>query len=154
MPQRKLDYKIKGLDCAEEVAVLKKEFGGREGIIDLDFDVLNARMTVTFNPETISEQQIIESFGSTGMKAIPWQQRAYQKEESFWQSKSRLTMTCLSAGFLSADFIIHWYIHGSFLDVLLGGLGEEHVTPIVSIPLYVCAIIAGAWFVAPKALCR
>ncbi|HML73199.1 MAG TPA: heavy metal translocating P-type ATPase [Anaerohalosphaeraceae bacterium] len=150
--EMKQNYKIQGLDCSEEVAILKKELGSKDGVIALDFDVFNARMTVTFDSQIISEQQIIESVDSTGMKAIAWQQRADQKKEFFWQSKGRLIMTCLSAGFLLAGFIIHWYIHGSFFDVLLGGLGEEHVTPELSIALYVCAIMAGAWFVAPKAL--
>jgi len=145
-------YKVKGLDCAEEVAILKKELGHREGIIDLDFDVLNARMTVTFDPETISEQQIITSVDATGLKAVPWQQRENQNADTFWQSHGRMIMTGLSAVFLLAGFLTHWYVHRDFLDVLLGGFGAEHVTPIVSISLYVCAIIAGAWFVAPKAL--
>jgi len=49
-------FKVKGLDCAEEVAILKKELGTKDGILDLDFDVVNAKMTVTFDSQIISEQ--------------------------------------------------------------------------------------------------
>lgn len=151
MQQR--SYKVKGMDCSEEISVLKKELDSRDGVIALDFDILNARITVTFDSQKISEQQIISSIDSTGMKAVPWEKRSDQQQtESFWQSKGRLTMTCLSAGFLLAGFIIHWYVHGNFLDVLLGGLGKEHITPLISIVLYICAIIAGAWYVTPKAV--
>lgn len=38
--------RIEGMDCAEEVAILRREAGGLPGIIDLEFDVLNARMSV------------------------------------------------------------------------------------------------------------
>jgi Cd2+/Zn2+-exporting ATPase len=152
MMAEKSTYKVKGLDCSEEISILKKELGARAGIVDLDFDVLNARMTVTFEPETISEQQIIASVDATGMKAVPWQQRSDQKEESFWQSHGRMITTGLSAAFLLTGLLAHWYAHRNFLDVLLGGLGEEHVTPVVSISLYICAIVAGACFVGPKAL--
>lgn len=150
--ESKLDYRIKGLDCSEEVAILKQEIGRKDGIRELEFDVLNARMTVTFDPQTISEQQIIDSVNSTGMTAIPWQKRVESRPESFWQRKGRLIMTCLSGAFLLVGFAAHWYFHRNFFDVLLGGLGEEHITPWVSIAFYICALAAGAWFVIPKAI--
>ena len=145
-------YKIQGLDCSEEVTILTKKFRGRAGVLALDFDILNARMTVTFDSQRISKRQIITLVDSTGMKAIPWEQRADQKTDSFWQSKGRLSMTCLSGGFLSAGFIVHWYIHGSLLHVVLGGLGQEHATPLFSVAFYLCAVAAGAWYVVPKAI--
>ena len=40
-------YKIRGMDCAEEVAILKREVGPLVGGEDrLSFDILKARMTV------------------------------------------------------------------------------------------------------------
>lgn len=42
-----LRFKVHGLDCAEEVAVLKREVGPVVGGADrLGFDILNGRMTV------------------------------------------------------------------------------------------------------------
>ena len=42
-----LVFKVRGLDCAEEVAVLRREVGPLVGGADnLAFDVLNGRMTV------------------------------------------------------------------------------------------------------------
>ena len=32
---RRIDYKIQGLDCSEEVAILRREVGGKPGVIDL-----------------------------------------------------------------------------------------------------------------------
>ena len=150
--KRKLNYRIEGLDCAEEVAVLKKELGTKDGVVELDFDVLNARMTVTFDSQKVSESQIISSVNSTGMRAIPWDQRADRKTESFWRSKGRLIMTCLSGGFLLAGLIAHWHVHGSLLHVLLGGLGQERATPLFSAAFYLSAVVAGAWYVVPKAV--
>jgi Cd2+/Zn2+-exporting ATPase len=37
---RRIDYRIQGLDCSEEVAILRREVGGKPGIIDLEFDVV------------------------------------------------------------------------------------------------------------------
>jgi Cd2+/Zn2+-exporting ATPase len=46
--QPELSFKVHGLDCAEEVAVLKREVGPVVGGADrLAFDILNGRMTVS-----------------------------------------------------------------------------------------------------------
>ena len=39
-------YKIRGLDCAEEVAILKRQLGPATGEENLLFDVLRGRLTV------------------------------------------------------------------------------------------------------------
>ena len=149
---KNIAYKIYGLDCSEEVAILKKALSGKDGISDLQFDVLNAKMTVAFEPETISDQQILSSIKSTGMEAVPWQERDEQKPKSYWQKHGRLIMTVLSAVFLLTGVFTHWYFHRNLLQVLFGGLSEEHVMPAISIFFYICAIVSGAWFVFPKAV--
>ena len=146
-------YKVYGLDCAEEVAILKKEVGEKAGVLALDFDVLNARMTVTHDPEKIAPDAIIAAVAAAGMKAVPWEERADQAPDSFWERRGRLIMTGASGALLVAGFVTHWILHGSFLDALVAGdAGEEHIFPLPAILLYVASIISGAWFVAPKAV--
>ena len=146
-------FKIDGLDCAEEVAVLKKEIGTKQGIIELDFDILNARMAVSYDPQIISRQEIISSVNSTGMKAIPWQQRTEKPHTSFWWRKGRLITTCLSGALLLTGFASHWFIHRSFFHAIAPDYkGEEMIFPLVSIIFYVSAVVTGLLFIAPKAL--
>jgi Cd2+/Zn2+-exporting ATPase len=48
MPVEKLEFKIDGMDCAEEVTVLKKELGPIVGGDErLSFDLLHAKLTVS-----------------------------------------------------------------------------------------------------------
>lgn len=51
-PQRPaLRFKIHGMDCAEEVAVLKREVGPVVGGEDrLSFDILSGKLTVAAGP--------------------------------------------------------------------------------------------------------
>lgn len=35
----RIDYRIEGLDCAEEVAALKKVLHGKKDVLSLDFDI-------------------------------------------------------------------------------------------------------------------
>ncbi len=150
----RISYRVSGLDCAEEVATLKKAVGTRPGVRSLDFDILNAKMTVTFDSAEIHSDGIVAAVAETGMRATPWEQRKVARESlSFWQRQGRLLMVCASGGLLLLGMLVHWFLHGSLVDALFGGLsGREHPAPWPSILLFTGAIVTGAWFVVPKAL--
>jgi len=146
-------FHVDGLDCAEEVAALKREVGGRPGVLSLDLDVLNARMTVTHDPEQIRAEEIIEAVAATGMRAVPWKERAKPAPESFWQRHGRLMMAGASGVLLVAGVLAHWLVCGSLLHVLAAGDGgRQGAFPPVAILLYAGAMVSGAWFVIPKAV--
>ncbi len=147
-----ITYKVHGLDCAEEVVALKAELDGKSGVEELEFDILNARMTVTYDPARIDPEAIVAAVASTGMKAAPWQGETLGlKEGSFWERLGPLIMTCASGISLLAGFLVHSLAHGGFRHALVAG-GEEHVFPVPSIVLYLCSMATGAWFVVPKAV--
>ncbi len=149
--KEKIIYRVHGLDCPEEVAILKKEIGTRPGIASLDFDIINARMTVKYDSDRITPKDIVSAVDGTGMTAIPWVARGSTESLSFWQQQGRVIMTAISGMSLCSGFIVHWFFHG-FRDAFAAGHDGQHVFPALSIAMYVLAVIAGAWFVAPKAL--
>lgn len=149
---RKLNYRVTGLDCAEEVSILRREVGGKPGIIDLEFDVVNARMAVEFDPDAISADEIIAAVDATGMKATLWELRHAEQEGSLWQRQGRMIMTTASGAFVAAAFVTHWMLHGSLLDAFSGGYHGSHALPLPVIVLYLVAVACGGWFVVPKAL--
>ena len=65
-------YRIDGLDCAEEVRALKGTVGRLEGVQALSFDVLRARMVVTFDTGAVEEKAIFAGVRDAGLKARPW----------------------------------------------------------------------------------
>ncbi len=149
-----ITYKVRGLDCGEEVEILKQAVDHLEGVNELSFDVLNGRMTVLYDPQLNTEAAIREAIRSTGMEAAPWAERErLQEKETFWDTHGRLIMTCASGLLLAAGFGTHWLIHGSLLGVFGAGHGTEvHRFPAVSMVLYIGAIVTGGWYVAPRAL--
>ncbi|WP_225071120.1 heavy metal translocating P-type ATPase [Desulfuromonas sp. CSMB_57] len=149
---RRIEYRVLGLDCSEEVAILRREVGGKPGIIDLEFDVINGRMSVEFDPDAISAPEIAAAVNGTGMKASPWELRHAPAEGPFWERHGRLVMTSASGGLLLAAFITHWVLHGSLLDAFAGVHPGEHVLPRPVVLLYLGAVVCGAWYVFPKAL--
>lgn len=149
---RRIEYRVQGLDCSEEVTILRREVGGKPGIIDLEFDVVNGRMSVEFEPDAISAPEIVAAVNGTGMKASPWELRHAPVEIPFWERHGRLVMTGASGGLLLAAFITHWVLHGSLLDAFAGIHPGEHVLPRPVVLLYLGAVACGAWYVFPKAL--
>ncbi len=142
-------FRIRGMDCAEEVAVLNQALNGAPGIVEIRFDVLNAKMTVEctsdFNPEVV-----LAMVAGTGMKAIPWQEWHHRPEASFWAQRGRVVMTGFSGCSMILGLLVHWCKHEGLLHALGGR--EGHPLPVEVVLLYVLSMVAGAWFIAPKAL--
>ena len=46
---KSVSFRIAGMDCAEEIAALKSVLEPVNGVGDLQFDLLNGRMTVSFD---------------------------------------------------------------------------------------------------------
>lgn len=151
MPRR-IDYRVRGLDCSEEVAILRREVGGKPGVIDLEFDVLNARMSVEFDPDALSAGEIVAAVDATGMKATPWERRIEKEEEPFWLRHGRLFMTVASGMLLLSAFLTHWVMHGNLWDAFAGGHDDGHTLPLSVSLLYLGSVVSGAWYVLPKAL--
>ena len=148
-----LKFKIHGMDCAEEVALLKKAVGPKVGGEDRHaFDILNAKMTVAA-ASAITSEAIIDAVRGTGLRAERWQDKQTQDQpDRFWERRGRLIMTVASGVFLAAGFLSHVVLAGSVTEAFGSeGMGLAHQVPALSRVLYAAAIVCGAWFVAPKA---
>ena len=147
----RVDLKVHGLDCAEEVAVLKRAVGPIVGGEEhLAFDVLRGKMTVLPSARGGSLETVHEAVRSTGMRAEPWGEG--RGEESFWRRRGR-SLSVLAAGLaLVSGLVVHAWISGGVTAALAGeGAGEAHEVPLAARALYLLAMVAGGWFVLPKA---
>lgn len=144
-------FRVNGLDCAEEVAILNKvlgpEIGGEE---HLAFDVINGRMTVLDSAKTLSEDRIIKLIGSTGMSAKLWDaENAAADQAAHLKRQGRFTS--LSGGFWAAGLIYH-IVDSGFEGALRIFAGHGNASmPIFESVLFLAAILFGSWLVAPKA---
>jgi Cd2+/Zn2+-exporting ATPase len=145
-----LVFKIRGMDCAEEVAVLKRELGPLVGGEDrLRFDVLNAKMTVS-TADGLGEEDIRQAVKRTGMEAIPWRNLRQTAPETFWTRRGR-TILCVASGvFMALGFLVDAYHHG-WADAFAGGHETLGTFPPLTIVFYAAAIVSGGWYIFPKA---
>ncbi len=132
-----LRFKIRGMDCAEEIAVLKREVGPLVGGEDrLAFDLLRAKMTVVDAPEGMSEERIVAAVERGGMQARSWAEGHEEVERhGVWRRRGRTALTTLSGLAVAAGLAAQ------------AAWGESAAMR----AFYAVAIAAGAWFVVPKA---
>jgi Cd2+/Zn2+-exporting ATPase len=141
--------KIHGMDCAEEVVVLKAELAPLPGVQDLAFDVLNGKMIVDYSDAEVTPEALMAAVAKTGLRAEPWRESvATVSEPAGWERWGRTVMTSASGGLLLIGFAMHIALSGWRAAM---GLQEDVSTPLAAKLLYVGAAITGAWFVAPKA---
>ena len=66
-------FAVDGMDCAEEVATLRDALRNLLPPDQVGFDLLNGRISV---PARIPTSQIVTAVAATGMRAVPWTERA------------------------------------------------------------------------------
>jgi Cd2+/Zn2+-exporting ATPase len=146
-----LRLKIHGLDCAEEVAALRREVGPVVGGEDrLSFDLLGGIMTVVApTPANV----VVAAVARTGMRAeVLVEGRPASGLQMHDDRRERNLFTILSGAFAAAGFTTHAVMAGGPMQALGGeGLGHGHAVPLVAIGLYSLAIICGVRFVIRKA---
>lgn len=148
---RAQEFRIHGMDCAEEVAILKREIGpvaGGQG--NLAFDILNGKMIVLSPGDAAT---IVKAVGRTGMRAELWETDSPKaNQETFWQRRGRTALTAASGSLAIVGFGLHAAIAGSVLAALGSeGMGLAEGVPLAAKILYFLAVLTGAWYVAPKA---
>ena len=148
------DFRIRGMDCAEECTVLRREVGPIVGGDDkLSFDVLRGRMTV-MGATSVPADTIIEAVNRTGMRAEPWtaENEATAPEEEARARRLRTILTGTSGLLGVAGFATHAVLAGG-IGAALGseGLGVVHEVPWASRTLYLASIVCGTWYILPKA---
>ena len=153
MAGKYLEFKIYGMDCAEEVAVLKNEVGSLvDNSENLAFDLLKGKMTVLLPSGTISANEILKAVERSGMRAEVWSNDPDEAaEQGFWQSQRRTIFTASSGILTLVGFSYSWASVG--LQAALGseGTGISHGLPLVARLLYGLGVLAGGWYVFAKA---
>ncbi|MDA1142159.1 MAG: heavy metal translocating P-type ATPase [Planctomycetota bacterium] len=143
-----LVLRIQDMDCAEEVAILKKALVPLVGNEDaLGFDLLKRRLTLEIDANGPADDVILQAVAQTGMQAEPWTEQLTESP-SFWRRRGRVLMCILSGLSLALGFLAHATLHG--IAAAIQGHGGNQF-PIISMAFYICASVTGAWFVLPKA---
>ncbi|WP_082735683.1 heavy metal translocating P-type ATPase [Polycladidibacter stylochi] len=142
-------FRVEGLCCAEEVAILKRVLGPLLGSTNyLAFDLLNTKMLLSTEARHISNEAIITAVNATGMKATIFNKQDAQAAQRKQHQQLLYWTTASGVSWLLA--IITWLS----LHFGTGGFSNGLTTTLTACLdiLYLVTIISGGRFVAPKAL--
>jgi len=132
------------MDCAEEVALLRRELGPLAGGAQrLGFDLVAGRITV---PASVDDATLRSRVAAVGLRAEPW--RTDGAEGARAARRARASATALSGALTVAG----WATHAVLGEGPLAALGlADGAPPVAARLLYLGAVVAGAWFVLPRA---
>jgi len=145
-------FHVAGLDCAEEIATLRREVGPVVGgEAKLGFDLLRGRMTVAADVGSVPDSVVVAAVGRAGLTAEPWRAEGGNASTARLRTR-RLISTVISGSATLAGFLLHAAIAGGFTAALgREGLGGGHAVPPLAQAVYAAGVLAGLVTVAPKA---
>ena len=124
-------FKVEGMDCHEEVAILERRLSRLAGLESLDADVVGQRLRIKYDAAKLSASSIAEAVAQTGMRA--WLEHEHPIAAA---SAGRRTQLVIASGIS-----------------LVTGLLLELITPTVPAwPLFVLSALFGGIPVGRRAL--
>ncbi len=144
-----VSFQVRGMDCAEETAALRSALSFVEGVSEVAFDLLNAKMTVTSASDQFPMDEVIRAAGRAGMTAEPVTRTQSSPTADEERGRPlRAALAIVGAGLTAAAFAVHAALSG-WKAALVGHQAGQ--VPITSRALYLAAVVAGGWYVAPRA---
>lgn len=145
-----MDFRVHGMDCSEEVSLLRRELSKVNGIYELHFEVIQARMGVEFDPGLTSVQAIQAVVARAGLSCEPWDSDSIAGGAAP-EVNHRRRLTLASLLFLLAGAGVNAIFYGAGLLELLAHQSHDHELHAGVVALFGLAIAAGFAPFAKKA---
>ena len=97
-------FKIEGMDCHEEVAILERRLKGLTGLEALDADVVGQRLRVQYDAAKLTTSRIAEAVAQTGMRAWLEHEEPRPAQSAVWRER----LVIASGAFLGAGLALQF----------------------------------------------
>jgi len=145
--KKTVEYRVCGLDCAEEVKLIRNRLDGEPGVEDLRFDVVRGKLTATFDPQAVSSDELAGKVSDLGLDCSPWEEPP--PETSFFQRHLKSLLTAASGVGLLLGFAVQVFESGDWLGAVAH---QQHDESVVALICFWAATLCGAALVVPKGL--
>jgi Zn2+/Cd2+-exporting ATPase len=146
-------FKIEGMDCHEEVAILERTLHRLVGVEGLDADVMSQRLRVKYDAARLSTSRIAEAVAQTGMRA--WLEHEQPQPAAESRSRQRLVfasgvLLVAGLGTLTIDSLSAYAWAPFVASIALGGVhtGRRALTSlrarVLDINVLMLVAVAGA----------
>jgi Cd2+/Zn2+-exporting ATPase len=127
--------RVAGMDCAGEVAAIERVLKPLSGVREVRVNLMGGKVTVAHD-KSVQPEKLVSAIASAGLKA---QLDNAEAGGDFTASaqRARMISVAMSGALTGAGLVVEW----------------TKVAPAaVSIGVFMCAIIAGGWFILPKTI--
>lgn len=138
---KKLEFRVQGMDCAEEVGLLKRELVPLVGEDSLGFDLLNRKLSVDASDSNTTPSDFEAAIKRSGLTAVLWQDTPTAISQSFWSQHQRTILTATSGFFALPGYVVEFTATAPVSAMWLT----------VAKAFYAISILAGCGMVFPKA---
>src|SRR5438270_12421668 len=97
-------FKIEGMDCREEVAMLERRFKNLAGLEDFSADLMGQRLHVKYDAAKLSASAIAGAVADAGMRA--WLEHEEPIAAGDAAARRRTILICLSGAALLAGLLL------------------------------------------------
>jgi Cd2+/Zn2+-exporting ATPase len=113
-------FRIEGMDCREEVALIERRFKNLQGIEDFSADLMGQRLHVKYDAARLNANAIAGAIADAGMRAWLEHEKPIASGES--GSRTRVWLIAGAAGFFGAGLLAE-FLHApaAFVSVLFAG---------------------------------
>ena len=129
----RVEFRVRGLDCVEEVALIRGALAGLPGVRELGFDVLQQRLAVRYDPASVDPPALVEAVARTGLSAEPWQPLGVEAPD-----RRPALLVALAGTALLAGSVTHLLAGGTLAEALAG-----HAAPPLARAFYLLAVLCG-----------
>lgn len=126
--------RVEGMDCADEVAALERALKPVAGIREFKVNLMAGKVTIA-HEKKLSAEDLIRAVGKAGLKARTV--AGEHEEASGSAQRARIIAVGISGIFTGVGLFMQW---------------QKIAEPYGRIVAFAIAIVAGGWFILPKAL--
>lgn len=129
------ELSVEGMDCADEVAALERALKPVDGIRSFKVNLIAGRVTIA-HEKTLALEDLILAIGKAGLKARTKSAKD-EEDTSGHAQRRRLIAVAVSGVFTGVGLLLQW---------------RDIAVPYGEVLAFSIAIVAGGWFIVPKAL--
>jgi Zn2+/Cd2+-exporting ATPase len=112
-------FKVEGMDCREEVAMLERRFKHLDGLEDFSADLMGQRLHVKYDAARITASTITDAVADTGMRA--WLEHEEPIAVSSRDEQRRRAAVATAGATLASALLAGWLgVAGAFAGLLFG----------------------------------
>lgn len=128
--------RVAGMDCPDEIAAIERVLKPLAGVGEIKVNLMAGKATIVHD-QRVTPEQLIKAIGTAGLKASAMNGSDAEDEHSGDASRVHLILVIVSGVFTGLALLLQW-------QKLFNPYGKAAAAAI--------AILAGGWFIFPKAV--